>query len=114
MVRNRSTRAILVALAVVCVACTANVGLVPPEQMRPMELATYAMSIYNAQYDDYMAKATLPNLSEAEKRILRAKKDSLTAAWPIIKTYAWYVDNSHYPPAELQTHLLQWINSVRY
>ena len=97
------------------VACgTMNVGLVPPEKMAPKELATYAMKIYNAQYDDYMAKATQPNLSLAEKDILKVKKASLETSWPIIRTFVWYVDQNQSPPTDLQQQLLTWINSVRY
>lgn len=111
---NRSL--ILVAvLSVLLASCgTVNVGLVPPEQMAPRELATYAMATYNAQYDDYMARATLPNLSNAEKTVLRIKRESLTQAWPVIRTFAWYVDQGQAPPGELQAQLLTWLNTVRY
>ena len=117
---RRATLALsaLVILAALCFSTwscgTVNVGLIPPEQMAPRELATYAMATYNAQYDDFMVRATLPNLSGAEKTILRAKKESLTQAWPVIRTFTWYVDQSHHPPPELQAQLLAWLNSVRY
>lgn len=105
---------ILIATIAFIVQCTANLGIVPPEKMSPKELAVYAMRIYNQQYDLYMQKASLPDLSDAEKKILRGKKDALTAAFHTIKTYTWYVDGNMYPPAELQRELLKWINSVRY
>jgi len=98
----------------VVAACTANVGLVPPERMSPKELATYAMGIYNAQFDDYMAKATLPDLSDSEKFVLRMKKQSLETAWPVIRTYVWFVDKGQVPSSEIQAQLISWVNSVRY
>jgi hypothetical protein len=93
---------------------TVNVGLVPPEQMAPRELAVYAMGAYNSAYDSYMAKATLPDLSSAEKKILKVQRESLTQAFPIIKTFSWFVDHNQIPPAEMRLQLLQWLNSVRY
>jgi len=111
---KRAIMPIVVLVALLLAGCTANVGLVPPEQMAPKELATYAMRVYNQQFDDYMAKASLPNLSGAEKTILRAKKEWIDGAWPVIKTYNYYIDQSQYPPAELQKQVLVWLNSVRY
>lgn len=109
---TRTAFAVVFLFAVV--ACTANVGLVPPEQMSPRELATYAMSLYNSQYNDYMARVTLSDLSDVEKTVLKTKRASLVTAWPILRTFAWYVDTGQVPPAGLQAQVITWLNSVRY
>jgi len=115
MLLTLATAILLGLMLVQLLGCgTLNVGLVPPEKMQPKELAVYSMSVYNQQYDDYLAKATLPDLSDAEKKILRIKKRSLVDSWPIIKTYSYYVDHGQVPPEGIQQEILEWLNSVRY
>ena len=105
---------VMLLMALMIAGCTANVGLVPPEQMQPRELATYAMRVYNQQFDGYMQKAALPNLSDAEKKILQVQKKWLDGAWPVIRTFNYYVDNGQMASQELKQQLITYLNTVRY
>jgi len=85
--RNRKT-ALLALLAFTLAACgTLNIGMKPFNQMTPKEKSTYFMGVYNKQYADTMAMASMPNLVEQQKKVVRAKKDILTKAWPMIQAY---------------------------
>jgi hypothetical protein len=101
-------------LAFLIAGCTANVGLVPPEQMSPRELATYSMRVYNQIFDNVMQKAALPNLSDAEKTVLKTQKKWLDGAWPVIRTYNFYIEQGQMASMELRQQLITYLNTVRY
>jgi len=61
------------------------------EQKSPEERALFFMSAYNRAYDDYMMQAGRPDLTDAQKTVLRAKKRILTEMKPLISMYRDYV-----------------------
>ena len=81
----------LTALVVVMLLMIGCAGPQQPTQsfsdMTPKQKATWMMGVYNAQYDDYKLKVSLPNLTNEEKSILRTKKDVLTQVYPLIQAY---------------------------
>ena len=80
--------ALFVVLAFIVASCgTLNIGMKPFNQMTAKEKSTYFMGVYNKQYADTMAMAAMPNLVEQQKKVVRAKKDILTKAWPMIQAY---------------------------
>jgi hypothetical protein len=82
--------------------------------MTPKARAAYAMRVYNAQYDDYLYRAALPNLSDEEKQVLRAKRIGLVEMWPVIRDYSWYVEQGTILPAGLEPKINGWLNAIRY
>lgn len=74
-------------------ACAA-LNPLPIEQMTPKQRAAYFMGVYNRQYEDYKAKAAMPDLTEGQKEILREKKKILKEIYPMIQTYDLIVSKS--------------------
>jgi hypothetical protein len=63
------------------------------EDMTPKEKATWLMAAYNREYDRYLAQAANPaGLSEDMKTVLRAKKQAMIVAWPLVRAYVEMVD----------------------
>jgi hypothetical protein len=62
-------------------------GAKPYSEMTPNEKLTYMYQIYNAQHEDYMVMAANPNLTEDQKKVLRAKKPILTTLQTSIPLY---------------------------
>lgn len=91
------------------VSCGAN--LKSPADMSPVELSTWAMSVYNAQYDTYNAQAALP-LTEEQTKVLRVKKEALGRLWEPLKLYAAYVDTGSVPPEELEGIIINSVNAL--
>lgn len=78
--------------------------------MSPQEKAVWMMSIYNAQYDDYLLQAAREDLTEDEKEILREKKRILVKIEEPIELYVGYADSGVLPAATLETLIMQNIN----
>lgn len=79
---------LFILIAFIVASCgTLNIGTKPFAQMTPKEKSTYFMGVYNKQFSDTTAMAAMPNLVEEQKRVVRAKKDILTKAWPMIQAY---------------------------
>ena len=76
--------------------------------------AIWAMSIYNAQYDDYKDMVNRPGLTTEQKQMLKYKKEVLSKAETVIKTYLSIVDAGGKPTAELDSQLTSLINDLAY
>lgn len=74
MVRKRLTLVILCAFAVVFIAACNGADLKPIPEMTPKEKATFFMAVYSDQAENYKTLAASPNLTEAQKSVLRTKK----------------------------------------
>jgi hypothetical protein len=89
ILRNR--RAALVVLLLVAVALSGCAWIKDTtkdiQEMTPKEKATWMFGVYNAQYADYIQASLLPGLTEAEKEIMRRKKDLLIMVYPLIGAY---------------------------
>lgn len=80
--------------------------------MEPKERVTWMLSIYNAQYEDYKTQAARTDLTEAQKEILREKKKVLTKVYPLIETYAEYVNVGTVPSQELETLIVSNLETL--
>lgn len=70
------------------------------------------LSIYNAQYDDYLIQAKRTDLTEEEKKILRQKKEIMTEVYPAINLYAGYADSGALPDSDLETLIVSKLNQL--
>lgn len=105
--RKVRTVVVLMVLVVLC-ACAYTVKLTTKDK------ATWAMEIYDAQYDDYVDMVKRPGLTVEQKQALKYKKEVLTKAELVIKTYVSIVDAGGKPPAELDKQLTSLINDLVY
>jgi hypothetical protein len=102
---------LLVALLSAC--ATVNVGAQKPfAQMSPQEKATFFQDFYNKQYDDTMAMGKMANLSEAQLKVYRAKRELLKKAYPAIKLYKAIADGGGIPTPQDEAAILQLINEL--
>ena len=78
----------LIALLFLFVGCAGmQISNQPVTEMTPKQKASMMMGMYNVQYDDYLLKVAILNLTEEEKTILLAKKKLLTEVYPLIQSY---------------------------
>jgi hypothetical protein len=84
----------------------------PFNEWTPKEKAGWFLGTYNAEYDDYMLQAKSPNLTDAQKQVLRVKKEILTQVAPMLGAYAGYVEKGVIPPSELELQIMQLLNRL--
>lgn len=96
---------VLVIAIVFLIGCPQQ-GLKPLNEMSPQEKATWMLSIYSAQYDDYKLQVVKPDLTDDQKNILREKKKILLEVDPLIDQYTGYVDTGILPTMEIETLII--------
>jgi len=101
--------ATMVLMVALCVACATTK---PFNQWSPKEKATWFLGLYNAEFDDYQLQASSPNLTDAQKNILRTKKQILTQVYPMIGTYASLTNSGGVPSPELELQIMQLLNQL--
>lgn len=87
-------------------------GIKPLSEMTPKEKATWMMSVYSAQAEDYKRMVKRPDLTNAQKAILRNKKDVAKKVWPLINTYRTYVNSGAVPTREVEDEIIGLINDL--
>ena len=87
-------------------------GMKSLDEMTPQEKAVWMLSVYNAQYDDYLFQVDKPDLTEDDKKILREKKEILKEVYPLIELYTGYVDSGVIPTLETETLIMQNIDRL--
>jgi len=80
--------------------------------MNPKEKATWGMSIYNAQYDDYKFQVARLDLDEAQKDVLREKKKVLTEVYPVLMLYNGYAESGVLPPMETEVLMINLLTRL--
>jgi len=80
--------------------------------MTGMERLTIILHAYNTQYEDYKAMAALPDLTETQKDILRARKKILTEVYPMIGVYASVVVSGGEVSPSLELEIMRLLNSL--
>ena len=80
MRKRLTTIALLCIVILVACATTTNPNT-------PKEKLAYMYQVYNAQHEDYMIMSGNPNLTEAQKDILRAKRPILETLQKLIPAY---------------------------
>ena len=78
----------------------------------PKEKAVWMMGIYNRQFDDYQAMVARPDLTEAQKEVLRQKKKILVEAKPLITAYDGYVQQGATPSPQLEVQITDLLNQL--
>jgi len=108
----RKARWIIPFIALAFVGCAMFSGSVAWSEKSPKEKSLYFIQLYNQQYDDTIFMATNPNISDAQKRVVAAKKNMLTKLWPMIKVYDSIAANGGIPSVEDEQAILVIINEL--
>lgn len=87
-------------------------GIKPLSEMTPKEKATWMMSVYNSQAEDYKRMVQRPDLTNEQKAILRNKKVIAEKVWPLINTYRTYVNSGAVPTREVEGEIIKLINDL--
>jgi antibiotic biosynthesis monooxygenase (ABM) superfamily enzyme len=95
--------------AYACAGCAQQVKTF--YEMTPTERATFFMSVYSQQYDDYKFWQDQP-LTEEQRKIMREKKRILTDVYPMIMAHNFLVDAGLTPPVEQAEAILVLINQL--
>jgi hypothetical protein len=113
MIVRKSIYLIVVVFLLVSFGCIHKEGsLKPVSEMTPKEKATFFMSVYNSQAEDYKAMIAKPNLTNEQKQVLRKKKEVLTQVYPLIQSYTTYVDAGAVPSPEVEASITDLINEL--
>lgn len=99
-------------LVIALIAGCATVGVKPWNERSPQEKSSYFMAIYNKQFQDTLRMAETPNLTEAQKNIVRKKKEILGKLWPAIQYYDSIVVRGEVPSVLNEQAILDLINRL--
>lgn len=92
-----------------CAALTGTQSPLTKEQ----QFIQSAKSFYISQYRDYEYMTMDPSkLTEAQKTILRKKKEVLVQVKPLIDTYSALVDSGQKPTLSQEQQIMQLLNSI--
>ena len=97
------------------------------DSMTPKEKALWMFTVYNAEYADYMTttgyiwddvekewkKQKSPVLTEDQKKILRSKKEALSAVYPLIKIYDSAVNKGDNPDGEVEKQIIDLLTNIQ-
>lgn len=108
---KRVSIALAIILVLFLVAC-AGQDVKPVSEMTPKEKATWMLSMYNKQYDDYLVVAAKPDLTEAQKEVLRKKKKIMQEVYPLIELYSSYVEAGSVPTKETEAQIINYLNEL--
>lgn len=100
----------LVLLAFLC-GC-ATLGFKAWADRTPKEKAVVFLEQYNTQYRDTFKMATDPNITVAQKEIVKTKKAILKELWPLIDVYVGIVDSGSVPSKASEDKILDLINKL--
>ena len=100
---------IVVLLVLMLSACA---FLQPQTGLSTKQQATVWLQIYNYQYDDTMALAINPSITEDQKKIVREKKRILNQVWPLLKIYVAVVDGGGTPTTADTVAITNLINQL--
>ena len=70
--------------------------------------------MYNRQAEDYEARVKLPNLSDAEVKVLNAKYQVLQHAWGMIDTYKKIIAGEVKPDMAVLEWIDPYLRTYRY
>ena len=112
--RKRRVPVFLVLLLVFTLTGCPQLGLVAPEKsfwdMTPKEKHHMMLHEYNIMYDDYLAMAKSPNLTEGQRGAMRVRKGVFIQVYPLIETYGGIVEGNGIPSADVEMKILQHLN----
>lgn len=104
---------ILVALVAVLVVSACGIkDLKPISEMSPQEKATFFLSVYNKQYENYNITVKRPDLTAAQVKVLEEKKKIMTEVYPMISLYAGYVNAGALPDASEEKAIIDYLDRL--
>jgi uncharacterized lipoprotein YajG len=100
-------RVLIVLLAVVLLAGCATTATLSPKAKATMILATY-----NAQTAHTVEMSNRTDLTEAQKEIVRQKREIILKLDPMVKTFGTVVGVGGMPPAEMEQEIYKLIDKL--
>lgn len=100
--------AIVAILMLLCIGCALNSTALKPQQ----ELLTRFETFYLSQTNDYNVQVAQPNLTEAQKAVLRQKREVLVKAQPLITTYGAIVMQGGTPTVAQEQAIIALLNQI--
>ena len=100
--------AIVAVLMLLCIECALNSTALKPQQ----ELLTRFEAFYLGQTNDYNVQVAVPNLTAAQKTVLREKRKVLVEAQPLITAYGQIVMQGGTPTAASEQMIIQLLNKI--
>ena len=94
-------------------SCTANMAMKPWSEQTPKDRLVWMLGIYNAQDRDYRSMAAMPNLTDAQKKVLQTKKAIMVQAYPLIDAYRITVEGGGTPSASTEQMILNLLNQLQ-
>ena len=101
----------IIVLCAAFVSC-ATLGLKSWSDRTPKEKSLAFMQFYNSEYRDTMALATSPQITPAQKELVKAKKAVLGKLYPLIQGYDDLLVNGKIPSLDLENQILGLINQM--
>lgn len=81
--------------------------------MKPKDKLSWMMGVYNAQYNDYQFVSSKPDLTEDNKKILKAKKEIMIEVYPLIKLYESYIITGSIINMDIENQILSLLNRLQ-
>jgi hypothetical protein len=104
---------LLLTSALICNGCLKTSTGAPAKpfwEMNAKEKATFLMTMYNKQYDEYLKLYKKEDRTEVEQRILEDRYDLLQEMYPVIDTYQSYAAGGAIPTAETEQLAIELVN----
>jgi hypothetical protein len=109
---NRKRRRLFIKLCIMA-AALALAAACATAPATPKEKAVWMMGIYNRQFDDYQVMVARPDLTDAQKEILRQKKKVLVEVKPLIAAYDGCIQQGTAPSPQLETQITDLLNQLQ-
>jgi hypothetical protein len=78
----------------------------------PKDRALSAMAVYNRTFDNYVQQAARPDLTPAEKDVLKATRRALIDVYPVITGYVNYVETGQTPTPDMEAALMAAVDAL--
>ena len=92
-------------------SCTA-LGMKSWAERSPKEKALAILDAYNAEFQNTLNMALKPNLTDAQKQVVRQKKAVLTQLYPLIQLYLGTVEAGGIPSVKDEQAILNLIDQL--
>lgn len=113
MIYKRTIIAMLVLIVALFSGCAAWNSATNPSPLSPQEqFLMKAEQIYISQTNDYLVMTKIPNPSEDQKKVMRAKREALVQAEPLIKIYRQVVFVGGVPDPSLEAQISALLTSI--
>lgn len=105
--------AVMLVVLVFLVGCaTIPEGSVPWDQMTYKDKAYQFNLTYNHLVADYKQMAAMPNLTDAQKELMRIKWEVFQELWPLITIYSQTANAGGVPSVDSEEAILIFLNQL--